>query len=105
MSEDFNMPLCRIKKAKQQFDRGRFARSIGTKQTEDFPTVHVKVNAVYGSRLRPAPEIVEKLGETADGNDNFAVRARRLFQFGIGLADRHKLETQNMQSWSVTLDG
>jgi hypothetical protein len=59
-----------IEQAEQELDGGGFAGAIRTEQTEDFAAAHLEIHVVNGAGLGAAPEILEDLGEAADGNDD-----------------------------------
>src|SRR5260370_35765463 len=74
MAEHFNVSLGGIQEAEQQLDRGGLSGAVWTQQAKDLAAPHFKIHAVHRARLRTAPEILEHLGQTPHGDDDFAVR-------------------------------
>ena len=66
-------PFVGIEQAQQQLDGGGLAGTIRAEQAEHFAAPHLEIHVVHRARLGPAPEILEDLGQPADGDDDFAV--------------------------------
>ena len=66
MAENLDVPARGIKQAEQHFDRGRFARTVGAQQAEDFAAAHFKIDIIHRPRLGPAPEILEDFGQARE---------------------------------------
>ena len=69
MAENLDVPARRIEQAEQHFDRGRFARTVGAEQAEDFTAADFKIDVIHRRGLGPAPEILENLGQAANGDN------------------------------------
>src|SRR5579859_3918577 len=81
MPEDFNVALGGIKQAEQQLDRGRFAGAVRPEQAEHLAAADLKIHVIDSARLGAAPEILEDLGQPADGYNRlggFEIGAGRL---------------------------
>ena len=46
---------------------------FGPEQAEHLAAPHLEIHVIHRARLGPAPEILEDLGQAANGNDHFAV--------------------------------
>ena len=71
-SEDLDMALRWEEQPEQHLDGGGFSGPVGPEQTKHLATLHFEIHTVHRTRLGPAPEVLEDLGQTPD-DDNILV--------------------------------
>ena len=106
MAEDLDVPLGRVQQAEQQLDGGGLAGAVRAEQAEDLAAPHLEIHVVHRARLGPAPEILEDLGQAANGNDDFAVWSAECVsvavsscRFSFGVTGRTRIcRTQTTQA-------
>ena len=69
-------PLVGYSKPEQQLHGGGLARTVRAEQAEHLAAAHVEIHIVHRARLGTIPEIFEDLGQSAHGDDDFAVGLR-----------------------------
>ena len=88
LAEDLNVAARGIEQAQEQLHRRGFPRAIRPEQSEHLALAHLEIHAIDRARLGPPPEILEDLGQAADGDDGFA--GLRIADCGlrIGVSDQ-----------------
>ena len=63
-----------MQESEDHLDGRAFAGSVGSKESKDFVSTNLKVDAVDGPRLRSLPEVCKNLGQADRFNNRFSDR-------------------------------